>query len=96
MDRRTVSPTATDSQMIREFRDATGMSWLALAIEATVAHGKTGTRLAFRPAGQDNAPALRSNVTFNSREAGDFALRTMGEKELRRRLTLAQAEAGTT
>lgn len=88
--------SATDPQMTREFADATGTSWHALAIDAIVAHGKTGTRLAFRPADQESGPTLESNVTFNSREAADFALRTLGEKELRRRLTLAQAEAGTT
>ena len=81
--------------MSRDFVDATGRSWVAVAIDHTVAHGKRGAQLAFRPAGEDAAEPLRSSVTFNSQEAAAFALRTLGEKELRRRLTLAQAEAGT-
>lgn len=81
--------------MNREFRDALGNLWHAVAVDETVAHGKLGARLAFRPADQPDAPALPSGVTFNSRAAVDFALRTLGEKELQRRLTLAQAEAGT-
>lgn len=77
----------------REFQDATGGSWLAVGVDDIVAHGKMGVRLAFRPM-EDPEKVLPSRVTFNSREAADFALRTLGLKELQRRLTLAQAEAG--
>ena len=77
----------------REFQDATGGSWLAVGVDDIVAHGKMGVRLAFRPM-DDPEKVLPSRVTFNSREAADFALRTLGLKELQRRLTLAQAEAG--
>jgi hypothetical protein len=87
--------TSDHAPMTRDFVDATGRSWVAVAIDHTVAHGKRGAQLAFRPAGDEDGEPLRSSVTFNSQEAAAFALRTLGEKELRRRLTLAQAEAGT-
>ena len=83
------------AQMRREFSDPRGGHWEALAIETIVSHAKKGAQLAFRPAGDAEAAPLPSSITFNSRAAADFALRTMGEKELQRRLTLAQAEAGT-
>jgi hypothetical protein len=79
----------------REFADATGTKWTAVAIDQVVAHGRPGAQLAFLPADDAAAEPLRSRVTFNSHQAADFALRTLGEKELQRRLTLAQAEAGT-
>jgi hypothetical protein len=88
------SQTADGARVIREFLDATDTPWEALGLDDVVAHGKPGVRLAFRRPGADAAPPLPSKVTFNSHEAADFALRTLGEKELRRRLTLAQAEAG--
>lgn len=97
-DMRSDTPSDTTDppeHMIREFVDATGTAWEALTVDDIVAHGKLGVRLAFRRPGDEAATPLPSNVTFNSREAGDFALRTLGEQELRRRLTLAQAEAGT-
>jgi hypothetical protein len=87
---------AEPAHMTREFVDATGVAWAALGVDDMVAHGKTGVRLAFRPSGSPHDAPLPSKVTFNSREAADFALRTLGEKELRRRLTLAQAQAGAT
>lgn len=82
-------------QMIREFQDPTGTPWEALGVDDAVAHGKLGVRLGFRRKGEVTATPLPSNITFNSREAANFALRTLGLKELQRRLTLAQAEAGT-
>lgn len=80
--------------MVREFLDPTGSPWEAIGVDDVVAHGKIGVRLAFRRPRDSRAEPLPSRVTFNSREAADFALRTLGEKELQRRLTLAQAEAG--
>lgn len=82
-----------DNTYSREFQDATGARWLAVGVDDIVAHGKMGVRLAFRPL-EDREVVLPSRVTFNSREAAGFALRTLGLKELQRRLTLAQAEAG--
>lgn len=88
------SHSTDDEHVSRPFQDATGTAWEALGVDEIVAHGKPGVRLAFRRPGGEQAPPLPSNVTFNSHEAADFALRTLGEKELRRRLALAQAEAG--
>jgi hypothetical protein len=86
---------ASHSQMARDFRDASGIEWLAVAVDEIVAHGKMGARLAFLRADEVDAPPLTGNVTFNSRAAADFALRTLGNKELLRRLALARAETGT-
>lgn len=79
--------------MVRVFTDEEGASWHALAPEAVVAHGKLGAVLGFRPAEEPDAEPLLSTITFNSVGAAEFALRTLGEKELRRRLSLAQAAA---
>ena len=76
---------------MREFRDEEGNLWEAVALEAVVAHGKRGAVLAFRPAGDESAEPLRASITFNSTRAADFALRTLGEKELCRRLALARS-----
>jgi hypothetical protein len=86
---------ASHSQMTRDFRDASGIEWFAFAVDEIVAHGKVGARLAFLRADDVDAPPLTANVTFNSRAAADFALRSLGIKELLRRLALARAEAGT-
>lgn len=77
----------------REFRTLTGESWHAVGVEAVVAHGKLGAALAFRPADQPDAEPLRSTVTFNSMEAAAATLRSLGEMELRRRLSLAQGSS---
>jgi hypothetical protein len=79
---------------MRQFNDPEGVTWEALATDAVVAHGRKGAALAFRRADQPDAEPLLSNVTFNSREAADFAIRTLGDKELVRRVTLARAAAG--
>jgi hypothetical protein len=76
---------------MREFQDAEGRSWHATPIDYTVAHGRRGTRLAFVPAHDPGAEPVPSPVTFNSVEAGEFAVRTMSEKELKRRLAMALA-----
>ena len=76
----------------REFQDEDGKLWQALAIDAVVAHGRKGALLAFRPAEGPADEVVASSITFNSTSAADFALRTLGEKELRRRLSLARAE----
>lgn len=83
-----------DTRTVRRIVDPHGVAWEAFGVDDIVAHGKLGVRLAFRPADDPTAAPLPSRVTFNSREAADFALRTLGEKELLRRLTLAQAQAG--
>jgi hypothetical protein len=76
---------------MREFRDHDGEVWHALAVSAVVAHGKMGTRLAFRRGSEEDSEPILGSITFNSEAAADFALRTLGEKELRRRLDLARA-----
>jgi hypothetical protein len=80
--------------MMREFRDAEGSAWHAVPVDRVVAHGRQGAVLAFRPADQAEAEPVPSTVTFNSLEAAQFALTTLGEKELRRRLSIALAAAG--
>jgi hypothetical protein len=79
---------------MREFRDEEGNAWQALALEAVVAHGKQGAVLAFVPANALESEALRTGITFNSMEAAQFAISTLGHKELLRRLTLAREAAG--
>lgn len=79
---------------VRSFTDEQGHVWEALGVPATVAHGRQGARLAFRRAGSEEV--VLGDVTFNSEEAADFALGTMSERELRRRLRLAlDARLGT-
>jgi broad specificity phosphatase PhoE len=79
--------------IVREFGTEDGTEWEAIAIDAVVAHGKVGAVLAMRAAGDPEAEPIRTTITFNSRAAADFALRTMGVKELRRRLSLARTAA---
>jgi hypothetical protein len=76
---------------MREFQDAEGRPWQVLVVEYTVAHGRRGTRLAFRPARQPDAEPLPSPISFNSIEAGEFAVHTMSNKELKRRLAMTLA-----
>jgi hypothetical protein len=78
----------------RELTDDEGVRWSAFADDAIVAHGRVGAALAFSPVSGQPGDIVRTTLTFNSAEAADFALRTMSEKELRRRLTLARMAAG--
>jgi hypothetical protein len=78
--------------MTRDFTDVDGRPWHALAVDTRVAHAKKGARLAFRPADTPDAEPLETPITFNSYAAADFALRTLGVKELRRRLSLTLGE----
>jgi hypothetical protein len=78
---------------MREFTDAQDRRWQAFVDDAIVAHGRRGSRLAFREAIDPSSTPLLSTISFNSVEAGEFAVRTMSEKELKRRLALAQASA---
>lgn len=78
----------------RKLTAADGTEWEAYAVDAVVAHGRAGTALAFRLAG-DAETTVISTITFNSMAAAEHALRTMSAKELGRRLSLArQAAAG--
>lgn len=78
---------------MREIRDAEGHTWQVFVDTHVVAHGRRGTRLAFRPADRPDAEPVYSTITFNSVEAGEFAVNTMSEKEIRRRLALALASS---
>jgi hypothetical protein len=76
---------------MREFKDEEGKGWRAVAVDAIVAHGRPGAALAFVPVEPADAPPVVANITFNSHRAADFAIRTMSENELQRRLSLARA-----
>jgi hypothetical protein len=76
---------------MREFLDAEGRRWHALVVDYLVAHGRQGTRLAFQALDEPGAEPLPSPISFNSIEAGEFAVHTMSEKELKRRLAMTLA-----
>ncbi len=67
--------------------------WEAVALPVKVAHLKDGARLAFRREGDPGEP-LATTVDFNSMAAAEMAIRTMSEKEIRRRLDWAKTAAG--
>ena len=75
---------------MRTISDEHGQTWEAVAIPVKVAHLRDGAQLAFRPAG-DPAGVVSAPIDFNSMQAAEFAIRTMSEKELQRRLSLARA-----
>lgn len=90
-----MSDTETAAEALaRRVDDAEGRAWVAVAAPSTVAHLKRGAVLAFRPEGEPEAEPLRTPVEFNSDAAAEFAIRTMSDKELRRRLTWAKTDAG--
>ena len=78
---------------MRSITDDHGRAWEAVAIATKVAHLRDGAQLGFRPA-EDPAGAVTAPITFNSMDAAEFAISTMSEKELRRRLELAKTAAG--
>jgi len=84
----------TTETTTRELTDDAGRAWVALAVESKVAHLKNGAVLAFRAADEPEGEPVRSNVEFNSFEAAGFAIRTMSEKEIHRRLGWAKTDAG--
>lgn len=86
--------TDTIETTTRELTDHAGRGWTALAVESKVAHLKSGAVLAFRPGDDPDAEPVRSNVEFNSFKAAEFAIRTMSEKEIHRRLNWAKTDAG--
>jgi hypothetical protein len=79
---------------MREIQDEQGADWEVFGLESVVAHGRRGAVLAFRPANAAGAEPLATPVTFNSSTAAELAIRTMGDKELVRRLTQARIAAG--
>ena len=89
-----MSDTETAADLGRQVVDAEGRAWVAVAAESTVAHLKKGAVLAFRPVDDAAAEPIRTAVEFNSDAAAEFAIRTMSEKELGRRLAWAKTDAG--
>ena len=79
---------------MRTITDDQGRAWEAVAVPVKVAHLRDGAQLGFRPAGEGGGDAVLTPIDFNSMDAASFAIRTMGEKELKRRLELAKAAAG--
>ncbi|HEX5726689.1 MAG TPA: hypothetical protein VFX98_14535 [Longimicrobiaceae bacterium] len=80
----------------RAVTDDQGRTWHAVATEMVGAHLRPGARLSFRPADAEEpeAEVVHTPVGFNSTEAAAFAIRTMSDKELRRRLEWAKTDAG--
>lgn len=78
---------------MRTITDDHGRTWEAVAIPTKVAHLRDGAQLGFRLA-TNPANGVTAPITFNSLDAANFAISTMGEKELRRRLELAKTAAG--
>jgi hypothetical protein len=79
---------------MRTIADDKGRGWVAVAVPQKVAHLRTGAVLAFRPDDDAAAEPIRTPVDFNSAEAAGFAITTMSDKELRRRLEWAKTDAG--
>ena len=90
----TMAQTQTMDATERRVTDNAGREWMAVAAESTVAHLRKGAVLAFRPADEPDAEPVRTAVEFNSAAAADFAIRTMSDKALRRRLAWAKTDAG--
>jgi hypothetical protein len=79
---------------MRQIADDKGRAWEAVAVPQVVAHLRKGATLGFRPADDHAAEPICTPVDFNSAEAAAFAISTMSEKELRRRLDWAKTAAG--
>ena len=78
---------------MRTINDDHGRPWEAVAIPTKVAHLRDGAQLGFRAA-DDPSALVTAPIDFNSMDAAGFAIRTMSEKELRRRLEWAKTAAG--
>lgn len=87
------SPEDRQTQTRRDLVAPDGSRWTAFAHDAIVAHGRTGAILAFRKEEGDADDVLHSTITFNSMDAAEFALGSMSEKDLLRRLRLARQAA---
>ena len=85
---------AVEKAAEREVTDRRGRTWLAIPVASKVAHLREGAALGFRRADEQNAQPIRTNVEFNSFAAAEFAIGTMSEKEISRRLEWAKTDAG--
>lgn len=81
---------------LKPFTDEYGRNWHAVLVPTLVAHAKEGALLAFRPVDQPDADPLPSTIHWNGMQSAESTLRTLGEKELRRRLAQAQITGGRT
>jgi hypothetical protein len=79
---------------MRQIADDKGRTWEAVAVPQVVAHLRKGAVLAFRPVDAPGASPIPTPVDFNSDQAAAFAIRTMSDRELRRRLEWAKTDAG--
>lgn len=79
---------------MREITDETGRRWAVVGLDQMGAHRRMGAMLAFRPADEPDAEPLLTSIQFNSIEAAAFAIGSMGEHELHRRLEWAKTAAG--
>jgi len=79
---------------MRQITDDQGHVWEAVGAEAVVAHMRKGAVLAFRHADGPACEPVRTTIAFNSQAAAELAIRSMSEKELRRRLDWAKTSAG--
>lgn len=79
---------------MREITDKAGTRWEAISVPTHGAHRKLGATLAFRRVDEPGAEPLLTPIAFNSDEAAAFAIGSMSDAELRRRLTMAGAVAG--
>ena len=89
-----MADTQTVDTTERRVADNAGREWVAVGAPSTVAHLKQGAVLAFRPADDPGAEPIRTSVEFNSAAAADFAIRTMSDTEIQRRLAWAKTDAG--
>jgi hypothetical protein len=79
---------------MRTITDDHGRAWQAIAIPTKVAHLRDGAILGFRLAEEAAGEPVTAPIDFNSLDAAHFAINTMSEKELRRRLEWAKTAAG--
>lgn len=79
---------------MREITDKAGTRWGVIAVPTHGAHRKLGATLAFRRVDEPETEPVLTPISFNSDEAAAFAINTMSDAELRRRLTMAGAVAG--
>ncbi|HEU0014876.1 MAG TPA: hypothetical protein VFQ45_14410 [Longimicrobium sp.] len=78
---------------MRSITDDHGRAWEAVAVPTRVAHLRHGAVLGFRQA-EGEAEPITAPITFNSTDAARFAIESMSEWELRRRLELAKTAHG--
>lgn len=79
---------------MRTVKDEQGREWEVTWVETLGAHMVKAATLAFRPVDDAAAEPLVTPVAFNSPAAADFAISTMSDKELRRRVGWAKTASG--